>query len=52
MILPEGAEYSLTESALHPFQAEPTHSHCALAREGCSVNPGNDPVPRQNVIRR
>jgi hypothetical protein len=25
MTLPQGAEYSLTESALSPFQAEPTH---------------------------
>jgi hypothetical protein len=25
MSLPQGADYSLTESALIPFQAEPTH---------------------------
>jgi hypothetical protein len=25
MTLPQGADYSLTESALIPFQAEPTH---------------------------
>ena len=25
MTLPQGANYSLTESALIPFQAEPTH---------------------------
>src|SRR5260370_10444441 len=29
MTLPEGAEYSLTESALSPFQAEPTHTDAA-----------------------
>ena len=32
MTLPQGADYSLTESALIPFQAEPTHRGLLLLR--------------------
>ena len=32
MTLPQGADYSLTESALIPFQAEPTHRSLLLLR--------------------
>jgi hypothetical protein len=33
MIMPERAEYSLTESALSPFQAEPTQFYEAQHRK-------------------
>ena len=35
MILPEGAESTLTENAASPFLAEPAHNHPACACPGC-----------------
>ena len=32
MTLPQGADYSLTESALIPFQAEPAHAALRMVR--------------------
>ena len=37
--LAQGAEYSLTESALSPFQAEPTQTDLSWMAEGNAVGP-------------
>jgi hypothetical protein len=44
------AEYSLTESARSPFQAEPTHF--AMDREWCSSNPASKLKVRVRVEER